>query len=139
MLYLTNLSHNVKIAGIPLITQSLSTYLITIDSCSWLERSEASSTNIEKKKFFFIFLATNSVINCPQQLIKSFCEVFEVYLAFLLQVLRCCSNTLSPPLTLICRNSIKLPTFGWYLEGHDGHGKLNQVVFQCNNCVKYWG
>ena len=32
-----------------LITQSLSTYLITRDSCSRLEQSEASSANIEKK------------------------------------------------------------------------------------------
>ena len=38
--------------------------------------------------------------------------------------LLCCSNTLSPPLTLNCRNSTKLPTppveysptFGWYFE-----------------------
>ena len=61
-----------------LMTQSLSTYLITKDSWSWLEQSETSSANIEKNWFSFIFLTTNSIINCPQQLIKSFCEVFEI-------------------------------------------------------------
>ena len=49
-----------------LITQSLSTYLITRDNCSLLEQSEASSANIEKNWFYFIFLITNSVINCPK-------------------------------------------------------------------------
>ena len=55
-----------------LMAQSLSTHLITRDSCSWLEQSEASSANIEKNWFSFIFLTTNSVINYPQQLINSF-------------------------------------------------------------------
>ena len=58
-----------------LVIQSLSTYLIIRDSCSWLEQLGASS---EKNWFSFIFLTTNSVINCPQVLIKIFCEVFEI-------------------------------------------------------------
>ena len=49
-----------------LITQSLETYLTTRDNCSWLEQSEASSANVGKNWFSFIFLTIAPVINYLQ-------------------------------------------------------------------------
>ena len=77
---LISLSKTISVNALPddANSQSLSKYLMNRDSCSCFEQSEASSSNIEKNWFSFIFLTAYYATNWTQGLVKPLCEVFEV-------------------------------------------------------------